>query len=112
MKKKFLRERKKKQAAFDLYTQALVEFPNHIELLYGRAMVADSLNRLAIFEDDLRQVLVQDPNNASVLNALGYTLTDRTNRHQEALAMIQKAIDISPQDPFYLDSLGWVYYRL
>jgi len=108
----FLREREKKQAAFDLYTQALVEFPNHIELLYGRAMVADSLNRLAIFEDDLRQVLVQAPNNASVLNALGYTLTDRTNRHQEALVLILKAIELSPHDPFFLDSLGWVYYRL
>ena len=108
----FLKERNKKQAAFDLYTQALTEYPDHIELLYGRAMVAESLNRLAVFEDDLRHILVQDPNNPSVLNALGYTLTDRTHRHKEALVMIQKAVNISPQDPFYLDSLGWVYYRL
>jgi len=108
----FLREQGEKQAAFDLYTEALAFQPKGSELLYGRAMVAESLNRLAVFEDDMRQLLVMDPNNDTVLNALGYTLTDRTNRHEEALSLIQRAIEISPEDPFYLDSLGWVYYRM
>jgi tetratricopeptide (TPR) repeat protein len=108
----FLREQKQDQAAFDLYTEALELHPDNLELLYGRAMVSEPLNRLSILEQDLRQVLEKDPNNAQALNALGYTLTDRTDRHQEALVMIKKAVELSPEDPFYLDSLGWVYYRL
>jgi len=75
-------------------------------------MTAESLHRLSVLEDDLRQILTLNPNNDVVLNALGYTLTDRTDRHQEALELIEKAISIKPDDPFYLDSLGWVYYRL
>ncbi len=108
----FLRDRKQKQAAFDLYSEALVLYPANQELLYGRAMVAESLNQIAAFEHDLNKILELDPNNATVLNALGYTLTDRTDRHQEALVLIERAIAISPNDPFYIDSLGWVYYRL
>lgn len=108
----FLRERNKDQAAFDLYGEALAEYPNNIDLLYSRAMVAEPLNRLAVLEADLNNILAQNPNDASALNALGYTLADRTDRHQEALAMILKAVEIQPNDPFYLDSLGWVYYRL
>lgn len=108
----FLRDRGHDQAAFDLFTKALTEYPENNELLYGRAMVSESLNRLDVLETDLRNILKREPENAQALNALGYTLADRTNRHQEALALIQKALEIKPEDPFYLDSLGWVYYRL
>jgi len=108
----FLREQKQNQAAFDLYTEALSGFPNNVELLYGRAMTAEPLHRLSVLEDDLSKILELNPDNHVVLNALGYTLTDRTNRHQEALTLIEKAISLKPDDPFYLDSLGWVYYRL
>ena len=108
----FLRERGQNQAAFDLYSEALVQHPENIELLYGRAMVAEPLNRLSILEQDLNTILAEDPNNAQALNALGYTLADRTNRYQEALVLITKAIELEPNDPFYLDSLGWVHYRL
>jgi len=108
----FLREQGQNQAAFDLYTEALAGFPNHVELLYGRAMTAETLHRLSVLEDDLRHVLKLNPDNHVALNALGYTLTDRTDRHQEALELIQKALTFKPDDPFYLDSLGWVYYRL
>ncbi|MDH5357559.1 MAG: tetratricopeptide repeat protein [Gammaproteobacteria bacterium] len=108
----FLRERGHEQAAFDIYSEALKHHPDHIELLYGRAMVSEPLNRLSVLEQDLLAILAQQPNNPQALNALGYTLTDRTNRHEEALALILKAIEIKPNDPFYLDSLGWVYYRM
>jgi tetratricopeptide (TPR) repeat protein len=56
--------------------------------------------------------LAKDPNNNQELNALGYTLADRTDRYQEALVLINKAVALKPNDAFYLDSLGWVYYRL
>jgi tetratricopeptide (TPR) repeat protein len=108
----FLRQRGLNQEAFDLYGQALKENPANTELLYGRAMVAESLDDLASLERDLNLILKIDPNNAAAMNALGYTLTDRTDRHQEALALIEKALEIKPGDPYYLDSLGWVYYRL
>lgn len=108
----FLREQGQDEAAFDIYTEALQENPGNIELLYGRAMVAEPLNRLDVLEQDLRFILQRDPNNSQALNALGYTLTDRTDRHDEALILIKKAVELSPEDPFYLDSLGWVYYRL
>lgn len=98
----FLREQKQDQAAFDLFSEALTQYPDNVELLYGRAMVSEPLNRLGILEQDLRKVLDKDPNNAQALNALGYTLTDRTNRHEEALVLIKQAVDISPEDPFIL----------
>jgi tetratricopeptide (TPR) repeat protein len=107
-----LRQRQHLKQAFELYTEALEEFPNNQELLFGRAMVAEAVDKLAVFEQDLQKILTLDPNNGTVLNALGYTLTDRTDRHEEALLLIQRAMAISPNDPFYIDSLGWVYYRL
>ena len=108
----FLRERNQDQAAFSLLDKAITEHPEDIDLLYGRAMVAESMDRLDILERDLRTILTIEPDNAQTLNALGYTLTDRTDRHQEALSLINEALAIAPEDPFYLDSLGWVYYRL
>jgi len=108
----FLRERDQDQASFDLYTEALQQFPGQTELLYGRAMVAEPLNYLSVLEEDLRAILEKEPNNSHALNALGYTLADRTNRHLEALALINKAVALNPNDAFYLDSLAWVHYRL
>jgi len=108
----FLRQQGQDQAAFDLYTEALKEFPSSIDLLYSRGMVSEPLNKLTVLESDFRKILKIEPNNAAALNALGYTLTDRMGRHQEALVLIQKAVALDPQDAFYLDSLGWVYYRL
>lgn len=108
----FLIERDKKQAAFDLYSDALKENVGNFDLLHGRAMVAEPLNRLDVLEQDLNEILAKDPNNHQALNALGYTLADRTDRHQEALVLINKAVALKPNDAFYLDSLGWVYYRL
>lgn len=107
-----LRENGQNQAAFDLLTDAMKQYPQNEDLHYSRAMIAESLNKLDVLESDLRWILEKDPNNAQALNALGYTLTDRTDRHQEALEMITRALEIKPGDPFYLDSLGWVYYRL
>ena len=82
------------------------------DLLYARALVAEKLDDLALHERDLRLVLKLDPKNAHALNALGYTLADRTDRFQEALKLIKRALELRPNDPFILDSMGWVHYRL
>lgn len=107
-----LREADKSQAAFNLLSDAMRQYPQSEELRYSRAMMAESINKLDVLESDLRWIIKKDPDNAQALNALGYTLTDRTDRHQEALELIQRALELKPGDPFYLDSLGWVYYRL
>ena len=107
-----MRDQGKNQAAFDLYSEALNEYPTNLDILYARAMVSEPLNRLSVLEEDLRTILKLDPDNAAALNALGYTLADRTNRYPEAYTLISRAVELSPDDPFYLDSLGWVYYRM
>lgn len=108
----FLQEQDMKEAAMQLYGEALQRFPDDFELLYSRAMLAESMDDINQLEADLQLILKNDPDNTQALNALGYTLTDRTDRHQEALKLIERALELKPGDPFYLDSLGWVYYRM
>lgn len=98
--------------ALKTVNKALARAPDDADLLYARAMVAEKLDRLDVLERDLKQILVQDPDNAHALNALGYTLADRTRRYQEALEYIERALELSPQEPAILDSMGWVQYRL
>ncbi len=108
----FLREHGQDQAAFEVYTEALAEFPDNTGLLYGRAMVSEPLNKLDVLESDLKKVLKLEPKNADALNALGYTLADKTERYEEAKGLISRALAVRPEDPFFLDSMGWVHYRL
>ena len=82
------------------------------DLLYSRAMLAEKMGHIDILERDLREIIDREPDHAQALNALGYSLTDRTNRHQEELALIQHALSLNPNDFFTLDSMGWVLYRL
>ena len=98
--------------ALDVLTDALQIYAEDIDLLYARAMLAGELDRLDLLERDLRKVVGMEPDNVHALNALGYTLADRTARQQEALSFINRAAELSPDNPFVLDSLGWVYYRL
>ena len=94
------------------YDRGLTAFPQSFSLLYGRAMVHESEGQLGAMENDLRSILVQDPDHAATLNALGYTLTNHTQRYEEAADLIERALALSPGDPAILDSLGWVYYKL
>lgn len=63
-------------------------------------------------EEVFRKVLASDPQNAPVLNYLGYMLADRGIKLDEALTMIKKALDLEPANGAYLDSLGWAYFKL
>jgi len=107
-----LREASRNQEAYSLYNAALANSPENTDLLYARALTAEKLNMLDVTESDLKMVLMHEPENASALNALGYTLADRTERLNEAREYILKAAELLPDDPAILDSLGWVYYRL
>jgi tetratricopeptide (TPR) repeat protein len=107
-----LRDARQYAEAFDVLTRILGELPDNSDLLYARALVAEKINRIETAEKDLRRILKKDPKNANALNALGYTLADRTTRYQEALGLIEQALALKPEDPFILDSLGWAHYRL
>ena len=75
-------------------------------------MAAEKNNDLVTMEADLRSILVLEPDNAMVLNALGYTLVNRTTRYEEALSLIIRAKELKPNDPAITDSLGWAQFRL
>jgi tetratricopeptide (TPR) repeat protein len=98
--------------AYTLYEQALEDDPDNEDLLYSRALVAEKIDRIDLAEEDMRRILASDPDNVRTLNALGYTLADRTDRYQEALQYIQKAYAQKPDDPAIIDSMGWVHFRL
>ena len=107
-----LAERGMQEEVFDFLDAAVDEDSENIELLYFRAMTGQRFERLDILEADLRRVIDIDPENADALNALGYTLTDQTDRHEEALVLIEKALSIKPDEAAFIDSMGWVQYRL
>ncbi|NQX95940.1 MAG: tetratricopeptide repeat protein, partial [Erythrobacter sp.] len=98
--------------ALEVYTTALGAFPESMALRYGRAMLLESGGDIAAMEADLRRILSDDPDNATTLNALGYTLTNHTERYEEAASLIERALEISPGEPAMLDSLGWVYFKM
>ncbi|MNV76908.1 bacteriophage N4 receptor, outer membrane subunit [compost metagenome] len=75
-------------------------------------MLAEKRNDLAQLEKDLRFIIEREPENAMALNALGYTLADRTTRYDEAKQLVEQAHKLNPEDPAILDSLGWVNYRM
>ena len=107
-----LRDAKQYPAAFEVLTRVLGDLPDNADLLYARALVSEKLERIEVAEKDLRRILKNDAKNANALNALGYTLADRTTRYAEALTLIEQALVLKPDDPFILDSLGWAHYRL
>jgi tetratricopeptide (TPR) repeat protein len=107
-----LREAERYQEAFDTLERGLALHPGEKDLLYARALIAEKLDRLDILERDLRLILAADPKNGQALNALGYTLADRTDRHQEALGYIEQALALLPDDAAVIDSMGWVQFRL
>src|SRR5205085_7132546 len=106
------RESKAWNETYDMLSKAVVTYPNSFELLYDRAMAAERVDKIDVLEKDLRRVIVMKPDYAHAYNALGYTLAEKTHRLAEARDLIEKAYKLSPDDPFILDSLGWVYYRL
>jgi tetratricopeptide (TPR) repeat protein len=98
--------------ALSVYDKGLEEFPDESGLLYARAMLSVRLDRIDSVEKDLRAILAREPDNADALNALGYTLADRTKRYQEAYDLIRRAFALKPDDHYVADSMGWVLYRL
>jgi len=106
-----LRDAKMWQETYDLLDKAVQEFPDSYEVRYDRAMAAERIDKLDVVEADLRKVIEMKPDYAHAYNALGYTLAEKTDRLAEARTLVEKALKLAPDDPFILDSLGWVHYR-
>lgn len=98
--------------AYDVYSEALNLSPANHDLLYGRAMLAEKFGRIDLLEKDLHIIIAANPKDNQALNALGYTLADRTERYEEAFQYIERAMKINPEDVATLDSMGWVLYKM
>jgi Flp pilus assembly protein TadD len=107
-----LREADRGAEGLAVLDEALQRFPDNTDLLYDHAMMAEKLNRLDVMETSLRKIMAIAPNNQNAYNALGYSLAERNIRLEEAYTLISKALALAPEDPFIMDSMGWVQYRL
>lgn len=97
--------------AFKLVDAALKKDPSSILLRYERGMLAERSGKMAVFEQSMREVIKRDPKYAQAYNALGFTYADRNIHLKESRVLLEKALSLSPNDPFILDSMGWLYYR-
>ncbi|MGY1521453.1 tetratricopeptide repeat protein [Luteimonas sp. A482] len=100
------------EAENEAYARGLGDWPDEPSLLYARALMWERRDDIGRAEADLRRILVAEPENVAALNALGYTLADRTDRYAEALELIDRARVAEPGNAAIVDSYGWVLYRL
>lgn len=107
-----LRENKMYSEALDVYTEGLSTIPDNLDLIYARALIYEKLNNVKDAIIDLRSIVKLDPQNVQALNALGYTLVDKTEQTHEGMEYIKQAYKLRPTDPAIIDSMGWAYYRL
>lgn len=97
--------------AVALIERTATAFPSDIGLQFAQVDLYADAGQPAAAEKVLRQILTTDPSNPNALNYLGYLLTRRDDRLDEAIALVRRAVDADPQNGAYLDSLGWAYYR-
>ena len=106
-----LREAGRRDDGYAVLEAALAKYPDNPELLYETALTAERQGKPEVMEKHLRQLLKLKPDHAHALNALGYSLAERNIRLAEAQDLITRALALAPQDPFIMDSMGWVQFR-
>jgi len=106
-----LTKAKRNQEAFELLESAVKNLPNTPDLVYDYALAAERLHKFDLMESELRKAIEAKPDFAAAYNALGYSFADRNIRLNEAIKLIEKALSLSPNDHYMLDSLGWAHYR-
>ena len=109
---RIVREAGDRKTALEILGKALEQLPDSIPIRYSHALLAAELGWVDIAEKDLRIIISEQPENAAVLNALGYTLADQTERYEEAEALIRQAYILQPDEASIVDSMGWIAYRL
>jgi tetratricopeptide (TPR) repeat protein len=106
-----LRESGRHAEAYAMLETALAKQPDNPELLYETALSAERQGKPEVLETHLKRLLELKPDHAHALNALGYSFAERNIRLDEASALITRALLLTPDDPFIMDSLGWVLFR-
>ena len=106
-----LREANQFDEAYRVLNQALEKLPNDINLIYETGMMADKIGKLDVFEQLMRKLIKIKPDYAQAYNALGYGMLERNERIPEAMELVEKALQLAPDDPSIMDSVGWGYYR-
>jgi tetratricopeptide (TPR) repeat protein len=109
---RILRDAGQIKAAYELTKEATERFPEDNDLLYEYALIAEKLRRFDMMEKSLRKIIETAPKNQHAYNALGYSFAERNTRLPEALKLITKALELAPEDPFIMDSMGWVHFRM
>jgi tetratricopeptide (TPR) repeat protein len=107
-----LRDANQHRDAFDLLGKALQAQPEQPELLYDHAITAEKLERFDVLESSLRTLIRLKPDYAHAYNALGYSYAERNLRLPEARKLIERALELAPEDFYIIDSMGWVLYRM
>lgn len=97
--------------ALDILTQGLKDNPESRDLLYARALTAEKMANFQLMEADLQKILIHEPDDAATLNALGYALTEHTDRYEEAEKYLQKALKLQPDEAMIVDSYGWLQFK-
>ena len=107
-----LQDASRDDEALLVFADGLEDLPEETPIRYARALLAVELDQLELAESDLRHIISRHPDNAAAINALGYTLADRTDRYEEAEQLIRQAYALQPDDASIVDSMGWILYRL
>ncbi len=102
----------REQEALTVYDQNLLAEPDNPDVLYLRALLADELNHMDLMERDLKHLLNLNPEHVDALNALGYSLSTKTERYDEAHELIKKALALKPEAYYIMDSMGWVLFKM
>jgi tetratricopeptide (TPR) repeat protein len=97
--------------ALKVLQDAQGKFPSDDGIAFELGSVFDKQKKFAEAESAFRQVLARDPENAIALNYLGYMLAERGERLDESVTYLKKALQVEPENPSYLDSLGWAYFK-
>ena len=112
-----LRGHKRFDEAAELYTKAInIIGPKpekkHWTYFYARGTCYERLKKWPLAEADLQKAMQLAPDQPQVLNYLGYSWVDQNKNLKQGLALIEKAVNLKPDDGYIVDSLGWAHYRL
>ena len=106
------REAGRTDTAVDLLVKADKELPDTSEIKYDLAMLYERQGRIEDFEALMLRVIELAPDNANAYNALGYTYADQGRNLDEAQNLLESALELEPNNPYILDSIGWYFYRI
>lgn len=99
------------QSAYDVVTEALQKHEQDFDLRFTRSMLSEKVGLIDESIADLEMLLAKQPRNADLLNALGYTLANRTQQYDRARELIEQAIQLKPDSAAIADSMGWVLFK-